>query len=172
MGFGLWYNYNMNIFQRLTQKVWYMLYPVFPQIEQLFLFLHENKRQKFHIGWLAPHHTLAGLKKHLLSQWGFGNHFVAWEDPSQVLSWRKLASFKEQYHIRVYSNGEIRGHFEYTPEAAPFKHLLEKGERAKTKDFLKFLGHFVTTKKHVSVVLPDTTVPNVDSEIIFDDQQK
>jgi hypothetical protein len=117
---------------------------------------------------LAPHHTLAALKKHLYSQWGFGNHFVAWEDSSQVLSWRKLTNFKEQYHIRLYSDGEIRGHFEYTPEAAPIRHFLERGEKAKTRDFLKFLGPYVTTKKHVSVVHPDSSVPSMDSEITYD----
>lgn len=156
----------MGILQRIKQRIWFLLYPIFPQIEHMFLFLHEKKRQKYHIGWLAPHHTLAGLKKHLAKKWGFGNHFVAWEDSSQVLSWRKLTSFNEQYHIRLYSNGEIRGHYEYTPEAAPVRHFLEMGERAKTKDFLNFLGTFVTTKRHTSKVKPDTTVTQ-DSEVTF-----
>lgn len=158
----------MHILQKLKQYIWYVIYPIFPHIEHRFLFLHQKNRQKFHIGWLAPHHTLAALKKHLATQWNFGNHFVAWEDSSQVLSWRKLSSFKEQYHIRVYSDGEIRGHFEYTPEAAPVYHFMERGEKAKTRDFLKFLGTFVTTKKYTSHVLPDTTVPSRDSEITFD----
>jgi hypothetical protein len=153
--------------QKILQKIWGWLYPIFPHIEHSFLFFHNKKRQKYHVGWLAPHCTLVDLKKHLSSEWGFGNHFVAWEDSSQVLSWRKLTSFEEQYHIRVYSDGEIRGHYEYTPEAAPIRHFLEIGEQAKTRDFLKFLGYCVTTKKYVSHVLPDTTVASVDSEIIF-----
>jgi len=160
----------MNLAQKFIQRVWYLFYPIFPQIERSFLFLHEKKRQKYHIGWLSPHHTLQGLKKHLSVKWGFGNHFVAWEDSSQVLSWRKLTSFKEQYHIRVYFDGEIRGHFEYTPEAAPIRHFLGRGEKAKTRDFLKFLGAFVTIRKHVSVVHPDTTLPDVESEITYDEK--
>lgn len=161
----------MNIYRRLQQKFWSYLYPIFPQLEHHLVFLHEKKRQKYHIGWLAPHHNLAGLKKHLSSKWGFGNHFVAWEDTNQVLSWRKLTTFKEQYHIRVYSDGEIRGHFEYTPEAAPIRHFFSKG-RAKTRDFLGFLDTFVTTKPYHSVVHKDTTVKTEDSEIIFNAEQK
>ncbi len=156
------------LLQRMKQKLWRALYPIFPQLEHKFLFLHEHERQKFHIGWLPPHHTLAGLKKHLSSKWGFGNHFVAWEDSNQVLSWRKLASFQEQYHIRVYKDGEIRGHYEYTPEAAPISHFAEHGERPRTKDFIKFLGSYVTTQRYISDLHVDTTVPNTESEITFD----
>ncbi len=162
----------MNIIQKSIQKIWYLFYPIFPQIEHRLLFLHKNKRQRFLIGWLSPHHTLAGLKKHLSKEWGFGNHFVAWEDSSQVLSWRKLTSFKEQYHIRVFSNGEIRGHYEFTPEAAPIRHLMKTHQRAKTKDFLKFLDKFVTTTKHISKLTPDTTIPSRDSEVTYVDASK
>ena len=161
------YNSSMNFFQRLKQKIWRLFYPIFPQIEHRLLFLHEKKRQKYRVGWLAPHHTVAGMKKHLAKEWGFGNHFVAWEDSDQILSWRKLTSFNEQYHLRLYSDGEIRGHYEYTPEAAPIRHLMSTMQKAKTHDFLNFLGTFVTTKKHLSKVKPDMTV-NQDSEVTFE----
>lgn len=157
----------MNILQKFQQKIWRVLYGIFPRIERKFLFLHDGGRQKYHIGWLSPGHTLAGLKKHLADEWGFGNHFVAWEDKDQVLSWRKLTSFEEQYHVRVYTDGEIRGHYEYTPEAAPLKHFFEQGETEKKDDFLKFLGEFATVETYVSRVSPDTTVPDTDSEITF-----
>ena len=140
----------MNIFQKFQQRVWRMIYPVFPQIEHHLIFLHQKKRQKFHIGWLPKGKTLHDLKDHLSSQWAFGNHFVAWEDPDQVLSWRKLIDFDFQYHLRVYHDGEIRGHLERTPEASPLRHFFEKGEKAKTKDFMNFLRDFVTTKKYIS----------------------
>lgn len=162
----------MNGLQKLQQKVWRSLYPFFPWIEHHLLSFHESKRQRYHIGYLAPGHTLAGLKKHLSEKWGFGNHFVAWEDKGQVLSWRKLASFNEQYHLRVFSDGEICGHYELTPEASPIRHFLEKGETSKTHDFLKFLGEFVTTKKYISHVEPDTSYPTPDSEITFEETAK
>lgn len=157
----------MSFFQKLKQKIWYAIYPVFPKLERAFLFLHEKKRQQYHIGWLAPHHNLAGLKSHLARVWGFGNHFVAWEDKDQVLSWRKLDSFNDQYHLRVYSDGEIRGHYELTPEASPIDHFMSVDMHAKTRDFLRFLGPYVTTRKNISNVHPDTTIPSRDSEVTF-----
>jgi len=156
----------MNIYRRAQQRLWALLYPIFPRIEHKLVYFHTRARQPFEVGWLAPGHSLADMKKHLAEKWGFGNHFVAWEDSSQVLSWRKLTSFKEQYHLRVYSDGEIRGHYEYTPEAAPIRHFFGKGE-ARTRDLLNFLGEYVTTEKHVSVVVPDTSVASQDSEITF-----
>ena len=32
---------------------------------------------------------------------------MAWTDKDQVLSWRKLVNFQEQYHLRVFKDGEI-----------------------------------------------------------------
>lgn len=158
----------MTKFQWLKQKLWNLLYPVWPQLEHRLLFLHHKKRQKYHIAWLSPHYTLEELKHHLSTKWGFGNHFVAWEDRSQVLSWRKLNSFQQQYHLRIFVDGEIRGHFEYTPESSPIAHLLKKGQQAKTKDFLQFLGPCATTKKHISHLQPtETRFTKKESEITF-----
>ncbi|MEK7539337.1 MAG: hypothetical protein AAB595_01725, partial [Patescibacteria group bacterium] len=103
----------------------------------------------------------------LHSKWGFGNHFIAWDDQAQVLSWRKLINFQEQYHLRVFSDGEIRGHFEYTPEAHPIQHFDEKGESFHRAEFLKFLGDFVTPEKYISQLKIDPDAYNPDSEIYF-----
>lgn len=156
----------MNTIQKFQQKFWKALYTIFPFLERSVLFLHTKERQRFHLGWLAPGKTLAGLKQHLAAQ-GFGNHFVAWEDSDQVLSWRKLVSFEKQYHLRVFTDGEIRGHFELTPEAAPVKHFLEDGEEDRQAEFATFLGEFLTKEKYISKLTPDTTVPTPDSEITF-----
>ncbi len=165
-------NSKLSFGQNLKQKFWRMLYPIFPTLEHKFLFLHETERQKFHIGWLAQGKTLAELKLHLSKEWGFGNHFVAWEDKTQVLSWRKLDSFEKQYHLRVYSDGEIRGHYEFTPEAAPYKHFTEIDEQSKTEDFLKFLGEYVSQTKYSGHLDPDTTVPSQESEITYQGDSK
>lgn len=129
---------------------------------------HEKGRQRYHIGWLAPGKTMEGMKRHLHEKWGFGNHFIAWTDNSQVLSWRKLMDFDDQYHLRVFNDGEIRGHFEFTPEAHPLKHFEEKGEREAKDDFLKFLGDFVTEKKYISHLAVDPDAYNPDSEVFFE----
>lgn len=144
-------------------------------MEHLFLPFHEKRRQPYHIGWLAPNKSLADLKRHLSSKWGFGNHFVAWEDTDQILSWRKLDSFDEQYHIRVFNDGEIRGHFEFTPESAPLKHFFAYHYEfmPKRHDFLHYLDGYIVFQKYPRKVFPDKTVKDGDSaEIVFEDAQK
>lgn len=165
-------NNKLSFGQKLKQKFWRLLYPIFPTLEHTFLFLHQPERQKFHIGWLAQGKTLADLKLHLSKNWGFGNHFVAWEDNTQVLSWRKLDGFEKQYHLRVYSDGEIRGHYEFTPEAAPYKHFTEIDEQSKTDDFLKFLGEYVSQTKYSGHLEPDISVSGQESEITYEDNSK
>jgi hypothetical protein len=166
----------VTFWNKIEQKVWRWIYNFFPPVQKKLLkwgiIHHEDKRQKYHIGWLAPHKTLLQLKKHLHEKWGFGNHFIAWTDKGQVLSWRKLADFSDQYHLRVFEDGEIRGHFEYTPEAHPLSHLEEKGETEKKVDFIKFLGEFVVQKKHDCHLKMDPDAYNPDSEITIDQAKK
>jgi hypothetical protein len=121
---------------------------------------------------LAPGKTLEGLKKHLHDEWGFGNHFIAWGDEGQVLSWRKIKDFNHQYHLRVFSDGEIRGHFEYTPEGHPIAHFDERDESFHRGEFLKFLGEYVTNKQHPMHLKIDPNAYNPDSEISFDPKRK
>jgi hypothetical protein len=159
----------MSFMQRLKQKIWRLIYKHFLKMQQFLLrnkiIHHDDERQRYHIGWLAPGKTLEDLKLHLHKEWGFGNHFVAWIDKGQVLSWRKLVDFNDQYHLRVFEDGEIRGHFEYTPEGHPLDHLTERGEREAKEEFLKFLGDFVTRRKYVSHLVMDPNAFNPDSEI-------
>ncbi len=162
----------MNSWDKIKLKAWHFIYKFFLPVQKFLLkygiIHHQVQRQKYHIGWLAPGKTLEDLKLHLHSKWGFGNHFVAWTDSNQVLSWRKLTDFEDQYHLRVFSDGEIRGHYEYTPEAHPIEHLEEKGEVDKKEDFLKFLGEFVVQRKHVSHLKMDPNAYNPESEIVID----
>lgn len=155
----------MNAYEKFEQRVWRVIYKFFTTVQRPFQRWHKKGRQRYHIGWLAPGKTLEGLKRHLHSKWGFGNHFVAWQDEGQVLSWRKLADFQEQYHLRVFSDGEIRGHYEYTPEAHPIAHFDEKGESPHHAQFIEFLGDFVTKEKHISHLVMDPDAFNPDSEI-------
>jgi hypothetical protein len=162
----------MTFFDKIKQDVWNFIYKFFLPVRQLLLKMgvvwHKKGRQRYHIGWLAPGKTLAELKSHLHDKWGFGNHFIAWIDEDQVLSWRKLTDFQDQYHLRVYNDGEICGHYEFTPEAHPLEHLEEKGELDKTEDFLKFLEGFVTQKKHISHLKMDPDAFDPKSEISFE----
>ena len=162
----------MNPEEKVKQRIWRVIYKFFhiAQVDLLRtgLIRHTDKKQKYHIGWLAPGKTLEDLKRHLHEKWGFGNHFVAWTDEGQVLSWRKLVDFNDQYHLRVFQDGEMRGHFEYTPEGHPIDHFIEKGEVDKTEDFLKFLGDYVVQKKYISHLKMDPDAYNPDSELTID----
>ena len=159
----------MPLGNKIKQKIWDFIYSFFLPIRSALLKMglvwHKKGRQPYHIGWLAPDKTLEDLKKHLHDKWKFGNHFIAWVDEEQVLSWRKLTDFEDQYHLRVYCDGEICGHFEFTPEAHPLEHLEEKGEREARKDFLNFLGEFVVLNRYVSHLQMDPDAFDPKSEI-------
>src|SRR3989344_6189781 len=158
---------SMVLVNTIKKRFWDYLYPIFPYIRGGLLFLHEKQRQPFFLGHLSTGKTLPELKSHLIRQ-GFGNHFVAWEDRGQILSCRKLISFSQQYHLRVFNDGEIRGHFELTPEAAPIRHFLEIGEKDSTPEFISFLGEFLTKERHIARLVPDTTVLMPDSKMTLE----
>jgi hypothetical protein len=159
----------MTSFDTIKQKIWDFAYSFFLPARKFLMkagiIWHKKGRQKYHIGWMAPGKTLEELKNHLHTKWGFGNHFIAWVDEDQVLSWRKLMDFEDQYHLRIYSDGEICGHFEFTPEAHPLEHLEEKGEREAKEEFLKFLGEFVVSEKYISHLKVDPDAFDPKSEI-------
>ena len=161
---------------KMKKRIWHSIYKHFMKIQRFLLrahiINHDKGRQPYHIGWLAPGRTLQELKEHLHEEWGFGNHFVAWIDEGQVLSWRKLLDFNDQYHLRVFEDGELRGHFEYTPEGHPLDHFIEKGEREAKSDFLKFLGDFVVNEKSEMHLEMDPNAFNPDSEITIDNSAK
>jgi hypothetical protein len=159
----------MTAFDRFKKCIWRFVYSFFLPVRTFLLRIgiiwHKKGRQQYEIGWLAPGKTLEDLKNHLHTKWGFGNHFIAWVDEDQVLSWRKLLDFERQYHLRVYSDGEIRGHFEFTPEAHPLEHLEEKGEKEVKNDFLNFLGDFVVQEKYISHLTMDPNAFDPKSEV-------
>lgn len=161
---------------KIKQKIWSFIYHFFLPFRKFLLNIgivwHKKGRQKYHIGWLAPGKTLEALKKHLHDNWGFGNHFIAWEDEDQVLSWRKLTDFQDQYHLRLFKDGEICGHFEFTPEAHPVEHFEERGEVDKRDDFLKFLGDFVTQEKHFASLEMDPNAFDPKSEVTLEISKK
>lgn len=148
--------------ERFNQAVWsYIIYPVFPWFERNLNFLHKIKRQPYHLGWIAPGKTIDDLKNHLSKEWGFGNHFVAWTDSDEVLSWRKLDGFRYQFHVRVFKDGEIRAHYELTPEAAPVLHFRAVGQEPRAEDFMKFLGPILTTTEHISCIEPQRSYEQI-----------
>jgi hypothetical protein len=104
--------------------------------------IHHEGRQNFVVGKMAPGVKIEDFIRYLHSQ-GFWNHFIAWNDDGQVVGLRKLESFERQYHLRIFNDGEVRGHYEYTPESHPRRHSKEVGFEERRDDFLRFVGDWV-----------------------------
>lgn len=124
---------------------WRLYTPLHPFVRDastsLGIMRHEG-RQDFLLGSLHPKRTLRDFVHHLVSQ-GFGNHFVAWKDTDEVVSLRKTEDFKYQYHIRIFTDGEVRCHYEYTPEYHPLQHLIQIGFEERTDEFKEFVQDWV-----------------------------
>ena len=101
--------------------------------------VRHSGRQEFLLGHVHPELSFQAIAEHLISH-GFGAHSVAWVDDGEILSLRRVLDFEYQYHIRLFEDGEVRGHFEYTPESYPIRHINEEGLEAKTDFFIEILG--------------------------------
>lgn len=137
-------------------KYWFwMIYSrLYPLIRRVSYFLGIGKffinyfepghtgRQDFLIGVLHPSRSPRDFALFLVTQ-GFGNHFVAWKDAGELVSLRKTAGFDRQYHIRVFKDNEVRGHYEFTPECHPFLHMVRVGFEDRTEEFKEIVQDWV-----------------------------
>ncbi len=132
---------------RLKYLLWRLYTPLHPHLrdtcQTLGLVKHEG-RQDFLLGTVAKE-DIKKFISFMISQ-GFGNHFVAWKDEGQVVSLRLVKDFVYQYHIRVFEDGEVRGHYEYTPECFPLLHIKAVGQEERREEFSQFLGDWVTPR--------------------------
>jgi hypothetical protein len=129
------------LYEQLKYVFWRILTPLHPYIRDFLLYirlLRHQGRQNYLLGRLAPGETVEGVVNYLLQK-GYGNHFIAWNDDGQVVSLRHVESFERQYHIRIFEDGEVRGHYEYTPEARPILHVKEIGMEPRFDEFLELL---------------------------------
>jgi hypothetical protein len=140
--------YPEGLTNRAKYRLWKAFYPFHNDARNLLLAAHVLKhegRQQYFFGALAPGLTVEGFLKHLESQ-NFGNHFVAWKDDDESFSLRRPDGFERQYHVRIFKDGEVRGHYEFTPECYPIKHLKAIGQEERRADFLKFFGDWVVSQ--------------------------
>jgi hypothetical protein len=135
--------------EELRNKIWKFITPIFPYLRggllKLRIIRHPG-RQKYHLGWLTPGRTVEGLVAHL-KPFGFSNHFIAWIDTDEALGLRKRVDFKYQYHLRIFKDGEIRGHYELTPESHPIDHFYDVGTEPRFEDFYAWLGDWIVREK-------------------------
>lgn len=115
--------------------------PVFPFFQWVVIktkILEQPPRQPFLLGTLAvpPDEAIAHLKAT-----GFFTNRIAWPDPGQVASLRRLCDERHtwQYHIRLFEDGEVRGHYERTPEDFPLRHLNNVGFEDRKEVFLTWI---------------------------------
>ena len=133
--------YPSQIFDRIKYRFWRMYTPFHPIVRDFALSLgvvSHSGRQDYLIGKVVIGKPLEDLVHFLISK-GYGNHFIAWRDDGELLSLRYSVDFKYQYHIRIFEDGEIRAHFEYTPECYPLFHLWAVNQKDCRREFHKLL---------------------------------
>jgi hypothetical protein len=152
--------YPAGFFNRLKYRFWIVythFYPVLRRVAYhlgigtLFINLFEKGhggRQRFLIGSLLPSRSVRDLSFFLVEK-GFGKHFIAWKDTGELISLRKTVGFEYQYHLRIFKDGEVRGHYEYTPECHPYLHMVQVGFEDRTSEFRELLQDWVVpTDEH------------------------
>jgi len=128
--------YSKNFFWRIVYIVW-------PPVIRLLEFIKvHNYRQKFLLGNLSPNYNKENLVEFLLKK-DFEFGIIAYKDPGEILGMRRLDTPLYQYHVRLFEDGEIRGHYEYTPEARPISHALEIGFESRDNFFKEILGEYL-----------------------------
>jgi len=117
------------------------------KFQGLALFLHLHYcRQRYHIGQLEDKFKKTDLYRFLKIH-GFEKGTLAWIDKDEVLRMRKRIGRFFQYHIRLFRDGEIKGHYEYAPEARPWKHFWEYFFHPRKRYFRKLLKGLLGKKK-------------------------
>lgn len=138
-----------NFKDRLKYGFWYLYTPIHPLIRNLALscrLVSHGGRQNFLIGIVNPGLSIQSLVEHLVAN-GYGHHFIAWRDDGEVVSLRRVVDFKYQYHLRIFEDGEVRGHYEYTPECHPFLHYYAVDARDHREEFLNIIKDKIIPQK-------------------------
>jgi hypothetical protein len=137
--------YPISFFDKTKYFFWYFYTPIHPLGRDIFLKFHILKheiRQPFLIGTIDIDASLEKVVQALLLK-GYGNHFVAWEDKGEIVSLRCVDDFVHQHHVRIFSDGEVRAHYEYTAECHPVWHSKEIGMEDRREEFLKIIGEYI-----------------------------
>ena len=109
-------------------------------VYRLFTKYIHNKRQHYHLGWLDNSHV-ESLANHLHSS-GWTEQPIAWLDPGETHSLSKRHMEVWQYHLRIFHDGEVRGHLEYAPEEYSWRHFFEINIQNRNTEFHSFLEEF------------------------------
>lgn len=134
--------YPETVVHRVKYYIWRVYSPYHPTLRDsvIALSLIKNRgRQPYLLGRIAPGISIEEFVSYLTSH-GYAYHRVAWEDDGEIVSLRHVENFTHQYHVRVFEDGEVRGHYEYTPECYPILHLWDIGREDRREAFLELVG--------------------------------
>ena len=122
---------------------WKIVYATYPKLLRVLetLRIHSG-RQPFPLGRLNPAYQPSDLYQHLVNQ-GFEPAMLAWRDSDELFGVRKIDKHLYQWHIRLHTDGEIRGHYEYSSEGNPFGHIFESAFRPDVENLKSFLGDYL-----------------------------
>lgn len=122
---------------------WKIIYIVYPPILRILEKFHfHNVRQDYLLGRLNQKYTRSDLEFFLSSK-GFSPAILSWQDPGEVLNLRLVDKKIFQYHIRLFEDDELRGHYEYSSEGNPVFHVFSVGLRDSRDYFELLLGDFL-----------------------------
>lgn len=130
---------------RVKYHFWRLYGPYHPKFRDAVIalrFAKNHGRQPYLLGTIAPQYSIEEFVARAVEK-GFAYHRVAWEDQDEVVSMRFVENFVYQYHLRIFEDGEVRGHYEYTPECYPLLHLWDIGREERKEEFLKMLGDYL-----------------------------
>ncbi len=135
----------ITFFERLKSLLWHLFEPLFPTTRDTLMFLgfmRHDDRQRFSLGWLKQEVTDRQVRAALRAA-GFSDDYLAWIDPDETLNMRKLVDQVYQYHVRVFNDGEVRGHREFSTESHPMKHVFERGMTPGTEYLTPLLARLI-----------------------------
>lgn len=125
-------------------KAWHLLYAAHPPVRAALQIGGRHKdRHPYLLGLFnVEKYTIKDLAYHLI-EFGFEKDRLAWKEEGEVLSMRKVDGKKFQWHIRMYKDGEVRAHYEYSPEVHPLKHLKHEVFKDDSDFLIPILGDYI-----------------------------
>lgn len=130
----------------LKKKFWSLYTPIHPFLRHALTAIsfdvvdqEKEKWQDFVLGKITPGLSVKEFVDFLVSK-GYGNHFVHSKHDGEIVGLRHVENFYYQYHVRIFKDGEVRGHYEHTPESHPFRHIRERGIEDRSEYFYELFG--------------------------------
>ncbi len=124
-------------------SAWKFVYATYPRFLRVLerIGIHSG-RQEYLLGTLNPKYLPEDLEKRLLEN-GFEPAVLAWKDSDEVFGLRKVDKHVYQWHVRLYSDGEIRGHYEYSSEGNPVGHVFSSAFRRDDDTLIAMLDDYL-----------------------------